>query len=322
LPEHTLPAYAQAIADGADYIEPDLVVTCDGVLVARHESELSATTDVASRAEFASRRRRQVIDRETVEGWFAEDFTLAELKTLRVRERFPGLRSTAHDGRYPIATLDEVIALLARESERTGRTIGLIPELKHPTHFQRLGLPMEDRVLERLQAHAYTRNAPVVIQSFEVGNLRYLRERLAGRPNIRLLQLLGAPGKCPADQVEDEGIRLTYGQMMTPAGLRAVAEYAQVIGPPSRLVIPLTTEGALGTPTPLVRDAHAVGLQVQPYTFRPENHFLPSALWRGEDPRTVNPEGSIAEIRACLDAGINGFFTDDPTLGRRAVDDR
>ncbi|KGM56315.1 glycerophosphodiester phosphodiesterase [Lysobacter daejeonensis GH1-9] len=321
-PEHTLGAYAQAIADGADYIEPDLVITRDGVLVARHESELSATTDVASHAEFTSRRRRQVIDGHTVEGWFTEDFTLDELKTLRVRERFPALRSTAHDGRYPIATLDEVIALLASESERAGRSIGLIPEIKHPSHFRRLGLAMEDRVLERLGAHAYTRSAPVVIQSFEVGNLRYLGERLAGRPNIRLLQLLGAPDRCPADQVEDEGCRLSYGQMMGPQGLRAVAEYAQVLGPPSRLVIPVTTEGALGTPTALVRDAHAVGLQVQPYTFRPENHFLPPALWRGEDPRTLNPEGSIAEIRACLEAGIDGFFTDDPRLGRRAVDDR
>ena len=321
-PEHTLAAYAQAIVDGADYIEPDLVVTRDGVLVARHESELSATTDVASRVEFASRRRRQVIDGHTVEGWFTEDFTLEELKTLRVHERFPALRSTAHDGRYPIATLDEVIALLASESERTGRILGLIPEIKHPTHFQRLGLSMEDRLLEQLHTHAYTRTAPVVIQSFEVGNLRYLRERLTGRPNIRLLQLLGLPDKCPADQVESDGCRLTYGQMMTPAGLRAIAEYAQVIGPPSRLVVPLTAEGALGTPTPLVRDAHAAGLQVQPYTFRPENHFLPPALWRGGDPRTVNAEGSIAEIRACLGAGVDGFFTDDPRVGRRAVDDR
>lgn len=321
-PEHTLVAYAQAIADGADYIEPDLVPTRDGVLVARHESELSGTTDVASRTEFASRRRRQVIDGESVEGWFTEDFTLAELKTLRVRERFPGLRSTAHDGRHPIATLDEVIALLASESARTGRIIGLIPEIKHPTHFQRLGLAMEDRLLERLQAHDYTRSAPVVIQSFEVDNLRHLRERVAGRPHIRLLQLLGAPHKGPADQVEDEGFRLTYGQMMTPAGLRAIAEYAQVIGPPSRLVVPLTAEGALGAPTSLVRDAHALGLQVQPYTFRPENHFLPPALWQGPDPRTVNPEGAIAEIRAFLDAGIDGFFTDHPALGRGAVDGR
>lgn len=321
-PEHTLAAYAQAIADGADYIEPDLVITRDGVLVARHESEISRTTDVAARKEFAHRRRRQVIDGTLVEGWFTEDFTLAELKTLRTQERFPVLRSTAHDGLYPIATLDEVIALAATESARVGRTIGLIPEIKHPTHFQRLGLAMEDRVLERLAAHPYTRTAPVVIQSFEVGNLRYLHERLAGRPNIRLLQLLGAPGKCPVDQVEASGCRLNYGHMMTPAGLQAVAEYAQVLGPPSRAVIPVTAEGALGTPTSLVRDAHAVGLQVQPYTFRPENHFLPPALWRGGDPRTVNPDGSIAEIRAYLVAGIDGFFTDNPAHGRKAVDDR
>ncbi|TWI11553.1 glycerophosphodiester phosphodiesterase [Aerolutibacter ruishenii] len=321
-PEHTLAAYAQAIADGADFIEPDLVATRDGVLVARHENEIGSTTDVAMFPGFADRRRRQVIDGEAVEGWFTEDFTLAELKILRARERLPQLRSTRHDGRFPIATLDEVIELVAAESARLGRMVGLIPEIKHPTHFQRLGLPMEDRLLERLHAHAYTRRAPVVIQSLEVGNLRYLSERLVGRPNIRLLQLLGAPDECPADPVDGDGGRLRYGQMMTPAGLRAITTYAQVIGPPSRAVVPVTAQGALGMPTSLVRDAHAAGLQVQPYTFRPENHFLPRVLWQGEDPRTVNPEGSIAEIRACLVAGIDGFFTDHPAIGRKAVDGR
>ncbi|WP_460823402.1 glycerophosphodiester phosphodiesterase [Lysobacter olei] len=319
-PEHTLAAYAQAIADGADFIEPDLVATRDGVLVARHESELSSTTDVAQRAEFAHRRRQQVIDGQSLEGWFTEDFTLAELKTLRVHERLAGLRSTAHDGQFPIATLDEVIELVATESGRLGRTIGLIPELKHPTHFQQLGLALEDRLLERLQAHAYTRTAPVMVQSFEVDNLRYLRARLRERPNIRLLQLVGAPDEGPIDQRDEGGFRLTYRQMTTPQGLRAVAGYAHAIGPPARAIIPLTPDGALGTPTSLVRDAHDVCLQVLPYTFRPENHFLPPALWQGHDPGTCHRDGSIAEIRAYLAAGIDGFFTDHPALGRVAVD--
>lgn len=319
-PEHTLEAYAQAIADGADFIEPDLVPTRDGVLVARHENEISGTTDVAGRPEFAARKRRQVIDGEPVEGWFTEDFVLAELKTLRARERLPGLRSTAYDGQFAIATLDEVIALLARESARLGRTIGLIPEIKHPTHFQRAGLAMEDRLLERLEAHAYTRTAPVVIQSFETDNLRYLHGRLGGRGNVRLLQLLGEPHECPFDQRADGECRLGYADMMTPAGLRTIASYAHAIGPGARAILPLADEGGLGAPTSLVRDAHAAGLQVQPYTFRPENRFLPRALWHGDDPDTFNAEGSVAEIRAYLATGIDGFFTDHPALGRRAID--
>lgn len=320
-PEHTLAAYAQAIEDGADLIEPDLVATRDGVLVARHENEISGTTDVASRPEFAARRKRQAIDGQTVEGWFSEDFTLAELKTLRAREPLPGLRSTAHDGRFQIATLDEVIELVAAESTRRGRLVGLIPEIKHPTHFQRLHLAMEDRLLERLDAHAHTRTAPVVIQSFEVGNLRYLHGRLGGRGNIRLLQLLGQPHECPADQRDREGCRLRYADMMTPAGLQAIGRYAQIIGPWSRAVIPLDGDH-LGTPTPLVHEAHAAGLQVMPYTFRPENQFLPRSHWLGEDPRMSSRAGSVAEIRAYLAAGIDGFFTDHPAIGREAVDGR
>lgn len=321
-PEHTLEAYTQAIADGADFIEPDLVATRDGALVARHENEISGTTDVAIRPEFAARRTSQVIDGEMVEGWFTEHFTLAELKTLRVRERLPTLRSTAYDGQFQIATLDEVIALVAAESARLGRTIGLIPEIKHPTHFQRRDLAMEDRLLERLDAHAYTRAAPVVIQSFETGNLRYLHGRLAGRDNIRLLQLLGEAHECPADQRKGDGCGLRYADMMTSAGLHTVAEYAQLVGPWARSVIPLDETGGLGTPTALVRDAHAAGLQVMPYTFRPENQFLPQPHWQGEDPRTLNRAGSVAEIRAYLAAGIDGFFTDHPAIGREAVDGR
>ena len=322
LPEHTLAAYARAIADGADYIEPDLVATGDGVLVARHENEIGGTTDVAQRPEFASRKRMQVIDGETFEGWFTEDFTLAELKTLRARERLPELRGTAYDGRYGIATLDEVIALASEEATRTGRTIGLIPEIKHPSHFQRIGLPMEESLLETLAAHAYTREAPIVIQSFEQANLRALRKRLEpSQRNIRLLQLLGAPDGQPGDALA-AGETTRYADLMTPAGLEDIARYADVIGPWTRLLMPVAENGTLAAPTALMADARAAGLQVWPYTFRPENHFLPEALREGDDPRTRSEAGSLAEIRAYLALGIGGFFTDDPALGRRAVDAR
>ncbi len=322
LPEHTLAAYARAIADGADYIEPDLVATRDGVLVARHENEIGDTTDVAQRPEFAARKRTQVIDGEPVEGWFTEDFTLAELKTLHARERLPELRGTAHDGLHGIATLDEIIALASEQAARTGRIIGLIPEIKHPSHFQRIGLPMEARLLETLASHAYAREAPVVIQSFEQDNLRALHKRLgAAHPNIRLLQLLGPPDERPGDALA-AGQPTRYADLMTPAGLKDIARYAAIIGPWTRLLIPVDADGSLGAPTSLAKDARAAGLQVWPYTFRPENHFLPKALREGEDPRGRNEAGSLAEIRAYLALGIGGFFTDDPALGRRAVDAR
>ena len=322
LPEHTLAAYARAMEDGADYIEPDLVSTRDGVLVARHENEISGTTDVAQRPEFAARKRRQVIDGEAFDGWFTEDFTLAELKTLRARERLPALRGTSHDGRYDIATLDEVIALAAEHAARSGRRIGLIPEIKHPSHFQRIGLPMEERLLETLAAHAYTREAPVVIQSFEQANLRALRTRLGpSHGNIRLLQLLGPADTQPGDALA-AGKSTRYADLMTPAGLRDIAGYAEIIGPWTRLLIPVAEDGELGAPTALMADAREKGLQVWPYTFRPENQFLPEALRQGDEPRTRNEAGSLAEIRAYLALGIGGFFTDDPALGRRAVDAR
>ncbi len=322
-PEHTLAAYARAIADGADFIEPDLVMTKDGVMVARHENEIGGTTDVADHPEFAARRTGKMIDGEEVGGWFSEDFTLAELKTLRARERLPQLRGTRDDGQFPIATLDEIIALVAAEATACGRVIGIIPEIKHGTYFRKIGLPLEDPLLATLAAHDYTRGAPVEIQSFEIGNLKYLRRMLAGdaHKHIRLLQLLGDGGEQPYD-VTAAGGKLGYVQMMTPAGLREIATYADAIGPSVRAIIPLQPDGTLATPTALVRDAHAAGLEVHPYTFRPENQFQPRNLWLGSDPRTRNEAGSIAEIRRYLDAGIDAFFTDDPALGRRALDGR
>ena len=320
-PEHTLASYAKAIADGADFVEPDLVMTKDGVLVARHENEIGSTTDVANHPEFAARKTGKLIDGAQVTGWFSEDFSLAELKTLRARERLPELRGTRYDGQFPIATLDEVIDLVAAESKARGRAIGIIPEIKHGSWFRHIGLPQEEQLLATLAAHDYTRTAPVEIQSFEVANLKYLRGRLADgtRGNIRLLQLLGDAEEQPYD-VAAAGGKPTYAQMMTPAGLREIAGYADAIGPGIRAIIPLESGRTLGAPTALVHDAHAAGLEVHPYTFRPENHFLPPELWQGADPRHVNEAGSIAEIRRYLATGIDAFFTDDPAIGRKALD--
>jgi len=321
-PEHTLASYAKAIADGADFVEPDLVMTRDGVPVARHENEIGGTTDVAAHREFAGRKTTKTIDGHQVTGWFTEDFTLAELKTLRARERLPEFRGTRYDGQFQIPTLEEIIDFVAAEAAAQGRVVGLIPEIKHGTYFQKAGLPMEDRVLAILDAHAYTRTAPVEVQSFEIANLRYLRGKLGkSHPNVRLLQLLDDPNEQPYDVVAAGG-KLTYADMMKPAGLREIAGYADAIGPNIRAIIPLDKDGRLGQPTALAHDAHAVKLELHPYTFRPENHFQARNFWQGSDPKAFNENGSIAEIRAYLDAGVDAFFTDDPALGRKAVDGR
>lgn len=322
-PEHTLEAYRKAIEDGADLIEPDLVSTHDGVLVARHENEISGTTDVASRPEFAVRRTTRTIDGERVTGWFTEDFTLAELKTLRARERLPDLRSTAWDDRFEIPTLAEILDLAASESAARGRTIGLAPELKHPTHFTSLGLAMESKLLDALRAHPHTRTAPVVIQSFETANLRALRKQLPRGSNIMLsnitlLQLYGDPDEKPYDTVT-AGAPRTYASLATPDALREVAAYADAIGPHYLALAPRKAED--GTPrSALVEAAHAAGLKVIVYTFRPENHFLPRELRSEGSPATRHDTGSIRQIRDAIALGIDGFFTDDPAVGRRAVD--
>jgi glycerophosphoryl diester phosphodiesterase len=316
-PEHTLAAYAKAIEDGASWIEPDLVSTRDGILVARHENEISGTTDVADRSEFASRKTTKTIDGERVTGWFTEDFTLAELKTLRARERLPQLRSTAEDGRYPVATFDEIIAFAAEESANRGRTIGLVPELKHPSYFAGIGLAMEERLLTALAAHPYTRTAPVMVQSFETTNLRALRARIGRGSHIRLLQLLGRPGERPYDQ-DIAGRALTYRHMMSAEGLREVATYADAIGPAYRDLDPeIRADGS--TYSPLVDAAKAAGLQVIVYTFRPENYFLDSGDRGPGGDAARHDAGSVRQIRRFLALGIDGFFTDDPAIGLQAV---
>ena len=313
-PEHTLAAYAKAIEDGADLIEPDLVSTRDGVLVARHENEISGTTDVAQRQDFASRRTTKTIDGERVTGWFTEDFTLAELKTLRARERLPELRSTAFDGQYGIATLNEIIALAAEASAKQGRLIGLAPEIKHPTYFAALGLAMEAKLLAALRAHPHTRTAPVVIQSFETANLHELRRGIdSSESNISLLQLLGGKSERPYDTVA-AGKPMHYGTMMTADGLRDIATYADAIGPAYRDLDPAHGRSRL------VDEAHAAGLLVIVYTFRPENHFLENSYRSEGSPTARHDDGSVRQIRAYLALGIDAFFTDDPALGRRAMD--
>lgn len=318
-PEHTLASYGKAIADGADFVEPDLVMTKDGVMVARHENEIGGTTDVASHPEFAARKTTKTIDGHAETGWFTEDFTLAELKTLRARERLPQLRSTKFDGEFQIPTLDEIIDFVAAESAVVGHPVGIIPEIKHGSYFQRRGLPMEDTLLATLAAHSYTRTAPVEIQSFEIANLKYLRGKLGTKhPNIRLLQLIDAADQQPYDVVAAAG-KLSYGDMLKPAGLHEIARYADAIGPNINAIIPSTADGHLGAPTTLVHDAHAAGLELHPYTFRPENQFLARDFWQGSDPKTFNEAGLIAEIRVYLDAGIDAFFVDDPAIGRKAL---
>ncbi|GBQ71879.1 glycerophosphoryl diester phosphodiesterase [Ameyamaea chiangmaiensis NBRC 103196] len=320
-PEHTLASYAKAIADGADYIEPDLVPTRDGVLVVRHESNITDTTDVASRPEFAARRRTMTVDGMSQTGWFTTDFTLAEFKTLRAKERLPAIRvhNTRYDGHFDVPTFEEVIDFVAAESAARGRVIGIIPEIKSSTHFHALGLDPEAAFLRTIAAHEYTRQAPLEVQSFETANLKAIHEQVKTiNPQARLM-LLMAGGYTPAD-IAAVGGHTTFRDLMTPSSLRQVRAYADVIGPANTDLIPRDKNGAWQTPTTLVRDAHEAGLLVHSYTCRPENCFLPLQLRDHGAPNARNVEGSIAEIRAYLDLGLDGFFTDDPAIGRLALD--
>ncbi|MCC2954341.1 glycerophosphodiester phosphodiesterase [Massilia sp. IC2-477] len=321
-PEHTLAAYARAIQDGADFVEPDLVCTRDGILVARHEYAITDTTDVARRAEFAGRKTRRQIDGETHEGWFVCDFTLAELKTLRAVERLPAMRGTRHDGQFQIVSLEELIDFVAAEAAARGRVIGLIPELKHSSWSAGAGLALEDRLVATLNAHAYTRRAPVTVQSFETANLKQLRKHLGRSTHVRLAQLVVAGGRAdtmrPAD-VALSGGTLTYGEMVSRRGLRDVAAYADIVAPIHRAVIPLGQDERLGAPATLVRDAHDAGLQVVAWTFRPENAFLAADFRNQDGPNARNEAGSVAEIRRYLETGIDGLFSDDSAVALTAI---
>jgi glycerophosphoryl diester phosphodiesterase len=321
-PEHTIEAYRLAIEMGADFIEPDLVSTRDGVLVVRHENEIGGTTDVAAHPEFAARRTTKTVDGKPVTGWFTEDFTLAELRTLRARERLPQLRpeSAAYDGRFAIATLDEVIALARAESAARGRTIGIYPETKHPSYFDSIGLPLEPGLLEALRRAGWTdAESPVFIQSFETENLRMLR----GRTGVRLVLLMEDTG-APYDLVR-RGDPRSYADLATPAGLAEIATYADAIGPGKARVIPRGADGRLGAPSSLVADAHAAGLLVHPWTFRAENYFLPAGLQSGDPADAAFPRrhGDLrAEVAAFLAAGVDGVFADYPDVVVQVRDER
>ncbi len=318
-PEHTIESYRLAIEMGADFIEPDLVATRDGVLVARHENEIGGTTDVKDRPEFMDRRTTREIDGLPVTGWFTEDFTLAELRTLWARERLPEVRPEAahYDDRFRIPTLDEVIALAQEESARVGRTIGIYPETKHPSYFESIGLPLEPPLLAALERAGWTEAAdPVFIQSFETENLRMLRRRTG----VRLVQLLEAQG--PPYDLARRGDPRTYADLATPAGLGEIATYADAIGPNKALIIPRDAEGRMLPPTPLVADAHAAGLQVHPWTFRRENVFLPADFRSGDitDPAFLHGPGDLrAEIAAYAEAGVDGVFSDNPDVAVQAL---
>jgi glycerophosphoryl diester phosphodiesterase len=296
-PEHTIESYRLAIEQGADYIEPDLVMTRDGVLIARHENEIGGTTDAAQHPEFASRRRVQVIDGEVMDGWFTEDFTLSELKTLRARERLPGirLRNVEFDGRFSVPTFDEIMQLVIDTNQRRelqarggdarqigAPRIGVYPETKHPAHFAALGLPLELELLNALRRYDYARaGSPVFIQSFDPNNLRQLR-KMTELPLVQLLE----------NEVGD------------PVG---TAEYVDAIGIAKSLATPAAIDAA-----------HAANLKVHVWTFRAENEFLPDDLRSTGEPAA---HGDLdAELRRYLSRGIDGFFIDFPAIGVRARD--
>lgn len=329
LPDHTLEGYQKAIDLGADFIEPDLVITKDGVLVSRHEPNITGTTDVKNRPEFADRKTKKIVDGIEEEGWFVSDFTLAELKTLRTIQPLAE-RDQAYNGRFQVPTFEEILQLLVAQRQKTGRNIGIIPEIKHPTYHQQLNLAMEDKVLELLTKYNLnSADANVKIQSFEVANLKYLNSK----SEVQLVQLIDATGLkldgtinniAPLNQPYDfraNGTKTTYLDMLTPTGLKEIKTYADVVGPWKGYIVGTVAEdkngdgiaddingdGAiderdrrLAQPTSLIKDAHAAGLKVVPFTLRNEPHRL--AIDYQNDP--------TKEYLYLFELGVDGVFTD------------
>ncbi len=318
-PEHTLASYDLAVRLGADVIEPDVVSTKDGVLVVRHENEISGTTDVAKHPEFASRRTTKRIDGTELTGWFTEDFTLADLRTLRAVERLPDIRqeNTLYDGRYQVPTLQEVLDLATLESRLTGRHIGIAPETKHPTYFDSIGLSLEEPLLRLLDRAGLNRpGTGVYVQSFEEANLRDLR-RLGLRTQVVQLTSAG-PTARPYDHVAS-GDPETYAQMTTFPGLREVRTYASWLGPDITQILPRDASGTQLAPTRLVADAHRARLGVVPYTFRAENVFLPAQYRRGTNPTDFGDELSF--LQDAFAAGVDGLFADQSDIAFAARED-
>ncbi|MFF8291816.1 glycerophosphodiester phosphodiesterase [Streptomyces sp. NPDC016309] len=316
-PEHTLGSYRLALDMGADVIEQDLVPTKDGHLVCRHENDITGTTDVADHPEFASRKTTKTVDGTPLTGWFTEDFTLAELKTLRAKERIPATRqeNTLYDGRWTVPTFEEVLRWAEKEGHRRGRPVWLHVETKHPTYFRKLGLALEEPLAKLLRRYGrHGAGSPTFLQSFEPSSMMRMA-KLVSAPRV---VLLSGAGTRPWDFTESGDPR-TVADLITPEGLEWIASFAQGIGPTLDLVVPRRPDGTLGEPTTLVRDAHAEGLVLHPYTLRNENTFLPAEFRRGTDPAAYGD--AFGAYRAYFATGIDGIFTDQPDTGLLAAAD-
>ncbi|MCB5182176.1 glycerophosphodiester phosphodiesterase [Streptomyces antimicrobicus] len=316
-PEHTLGSYQLALDLGADVVEQDLVPTRDGHLVCRHENEIGGTTDVADHREFASRRTTKTVDGVAVTGWFTEDFTLAELKTLRAKERIPAVRprNTLYDGRWDVPTFEEVLRWADREGRRRGRKVWLHVETKHPSYFRGLGLGLEEPLAKLLRRYGRDRHdSACFLQSFEPSSVQRL-SRLVGTPRVVLL----ADAHTRPWDFELAKDPRTVADLVTPEGLRWIAGFAQGIGPTLNLVIPRTADGRLGTPTTLVRDAHAQGLVLHPWTARNENSFLPAEYRKGTDPAAYGEV--FGAYRKYFEQGIDGIFSDQADTALLAAED-
>ncbi|MFD7837936.1 glycerophosphodiester phosphodiesterase [Streptomyces sp. NPDC059761] len=315
-PEHTLGSYQLALDLGADVVEQDLVPTKDGHLVCRHENEIGGTTDVADHPEFASRRTTKSIDGVSVTGWFTEDFTLAELKTLRAKERIPAVRqrNTLYDGRWDVPTFEEVLRWADREGKRRGKRVWLHVETKHPTYFRSLGLGLEEPLAKLLRRYGRDgRGAPLFLQSFEPSSIQRL-SRLVSAPRV---VLLSAAGTRPWDFEQAKDPR-TVSDLVKPEGLKWIAGFAQGIGPTMDLILPRDAAGRLGAPTTLVKDAHAQGLVLHPYTARNENTFLPAEYRKGADPNAYGD--AFGAFKTYFEQGIDGIFTDNADTGLLAAE--
>ena len=305
-PEHTLAAYKLAIDMGADFIEPSLVMTKDGVFIARHENEISATTDISMHPEFSERYTVKEIDGKTVKGWFTEDFTLAEIKSLRAKERIPHIRpqNIVYDRLYSIPTLQEIIDLVQNKNREKENKVGIYLETKHPTYFHNIGLPLEEPLIETLHQSGYHgKQAPIFIQSFEVANLK----KISRLTNLPLAQLINNNGK-PYDFIDIEDNR-TYNDLISAKGLQKITKYATAIGIHKDLLIPRNSSHKLLSPTPLVSNAHGVKLLVHAWSFRNEDIFLPLDF-------QGNPQG---ECELFIKLGIDGVFSDYPDTALRTI---